>query len=359
MPVIIRCKIGALLTILLVSAALYAGDSEAAAFFEAALKQEKAGNWVAAAEDFRDAEMTAESPELKLRAARRTADAYRQAGYRGREFEALERLINLYPTKVAVAELVEREFDIGDAYYGGYQDPAFWSLRVIPWLTDKDRMIEVYEAALKHAPFAKRGADARLRMAVRCLKKGDHEKAITLLRDVIRYYPDSEAARYAMLELGNALFELSKAGDGDGRYFEEAMQVFHEFRTKHPKLSENEWVTRCMTAAEDVYAERLYGIAKFYSREGRKEPATVYLLDVLRRFPNSTAAAKSEELLTKLDKTYFPEQIEPEIAERYPLYRTYAIPDEEHRLILAPENSNHRFLLPIYDLNLPRDKEKK
>ena len=348
-----------LASVLLLSVGLLrADDPEAAAFMEKGLRCEAGGKHTDAAEAFRSAEIVAETPDLKLRAARRVAESYRKAGFLGQEFEALERLLTQYPTKVDVPVLVAREFEIGDAFYHGYRDPAFWSLRFIPWLTDKDRTAEVYEAALKRAPYAAPGGEARLRLAVRCMKNNDNDKAIKLLRDVIRVYPETEAARFAMLELGNLLFELSRAGDGDGRYYEEAIQVFHEFREKHPDLSENEWVAQCITKAEDVYAERLYGIAKFYHREGRNQPAEIYLLDVLRRFPHSLAAAKSEALLTELDKTYFPEQVEETPADRYPEYQTFPIPEEDHRLILAPENSNHRFLLPIYDLNLPRNKEK-
>lgn len=337
---------------------LRADDPEAAAFMEKGLRYEADGKHTDAAGAFRGAEIVAETTDLKLRAGKRVAESYRKAGYLGQEFDALERLLKQYPSKVDVPAIVAREFEIGDAFYNGYRDPAFWSLRFIPWLTDKDRTVEVYETALKHAPYAAGGAEARLRTAVRCIKNSENDKAVKLLREVIRFYPETEAARFAMLELGNLLFELSKAGDGDGRYYEEAIQVFHEFREKHPDLSENEWVTQCIAKAEDVYAERLYGIAQFYHREGRDQPAEIYLLDVLRRFPHSLAAAKSEALLTELDRTYFPEQVEETPADRYPEYQVYPLPDEDHRLVLAPENSNHRFLLPIYDLNLPRNKEK-
>ncbi len=344
--------------LLLAATMICADDNEAGAAFDAGLRANEAGDHIAAAKEFAKAGLLADAPDLKLRAFLREADSYQAAGYRGKEFDVLEKVINQYPTKIEFGKLVDREFDIGDAYYAGYSDPAFWSLRFIPWLTDKSRMPEVYEAALKHAPFSKRGGDARLRLAVYYLKKNDNDKALKLLREVIQYYPESDACRYAFLELGNALFEMSKNGDGDSRYFEDAMAVFNEFREKYPKLSENEWINRCIVAAEDVCAERLYGIAHYYSRNGKNAPAEIYLLEVLRKFPNSTAAPKSEALLTEIDKSYFPERIEPEIADRYPKYEAFPIPPEQHRLILAPENSNNRFLLPIYDLNLHKDKVK-
>ena len=54
---------------------------------------------------------------------------------------------------------------------------------------------------------------------------------------------------------------------------------------------------------------------------------------------------------------YFPEKIEPAILPNYPQYETMKFPEEPRKLLLAPENSNRKFLLPIYDLNLPKEKK--
>ena len=334
-----------------------ADDAESSAIFSEALKVFNNKEYVEAAEMFAEAELKAGSVELKLKAALREVDSYRKAGYRGKEFEAIEKIINRYPGYMDYKELVDREYALGDAYFHGYADPAFWSLRFIPWLTDKDRMFDIYEAALKHAPFAPAGANARLRLAVRCFKKGDNEKALKLLKEIIRIYPETEAARYAMLELGNAFSEMSLAGDGDGKHFDEAMSIFREFKEKYPNLTENEWVKQCENKARNAYAERLHNIAQFYHREGRDESATAYLLEVMRRFPNTKSAAESEKLLTQLDKTYFPTPVAPAVPAEYPKYETLKFPEEQRKLLMAPENSNGKFLLPIYDLNLNKEKK--
>ncbi len=335
----------------------YGKDDEAAAAaaFQKGVEAAAEKDYVDAAEYFAKAEFLSRSVDLKFRAARSEAESYRAAGYRGKEFEALEKLIQRYPTRINYAELVDREYAIGDAYFHGYADPAFWSLRFIPWLTDVDRMVEVYEAALKHAPFAPAGANARLRLAIRCLENNQNEKALKLLREVVRIYPESKAARYALLELGNALSELSLAGDGDGKYFSEALSVFQAFRDKYKSQDELEWVDLCENRARAAYAQRLHNIAEFYYREGENEPAAVYLLEVMRRFPNTPAAGKSEKLLTKLDKSYFPEQLPATPPPEYHGYELMKFPQENRRLLLAPENSNGKFLLPIYDLNLNKE----
>lgn len=336
---------------------LKANDAESSTIFSEALKEYNSKNYIDAAELFAKAEHKAESVELKLKAALREVESYRKSGYRGKEFDAIEKIIRRYPSYIDYKKLVDREYALGDAYFHGYADPAFWSLRFIPWLTDKDRMFEIYEAALKHAPFAPAGANARLRLAVRYLKAAKNDKALALLKEIIRIYPDTETARYAMLELGNAFSEMSLAGDGDGKHFDEAMSIFREFKEKYPHLTENEWVKQCENKARNAYARRLHNIAEFYHREGRNEPAAAYLMEVMRRFPDTRSAAASEKLLTKLDKTYFPEKVAPEVQPEFPKYETLKFPEEQRTLLLAPENSNRKFLLPVYDLNLNKEKK--
>ena len=332
-------------------------NTDASAAFQKGIEKFEAQDYIDAAKQFAKAEFLANSNDLKFRAANFEARSYREAGYRGKEFEALEKMIKRYPSLVKFSEVVDREYAIGDAYYHGYSDPAFWSLRFIPWLTDASRMAEVYEAALKHAPFAPAGAGARLRLAIHYLKELKNDQAMKLLREVIRIYPDTQEARYAMLELGNALCELSLAGDGDGSNYNEAMSIFSDFRKKYADKSENAWVKLSENRARDAYATRLHNIAEFYYRNGQNDPATVYLLEVMRRFPETEAAGKSEQLLAKLDKSYYPEQLPDQLPPEIPSYSLLKFPKEQRKLLLAPENSNGKFLLPIYDLNLNKEKK--
>ena len=346
-----------LLLAMAVPLAVSADDAEASDMFRKGVVELEDKDYVDAAEYFCKAEFLADTADLKFRAATQAANCYRQANYLGKEYEVLERMVRNYPTRIDLAATVDRQYAIGDAYFHGYADPAFWSLRFIPWLTDKSRMVEVYESAIKNAPFAAAGANARLRLAIYYLNNVQNDKAFKLLREVIKLYPQTQAARYAMLELGNAFSELSLAGDGDGRNFDEAMTIFREFKQKYPNSSEKSWIDQCEVHARNAYAKRLYNIAQFYYREGENQPAVNYLTEVMRRFPGTPAATDSEKLLTELDKSYFPEQVHPETISEHPQYQIYQLPAEKRKLLLAPENSNGKFLLPIYDLNLNKEKK--
>ena len=328
--------------------------------FQAGLKKYEAGEYVSAADKFKDAEFLARDIDMKAEAAKEAMRCYRKAKLLYKEFQVIERLLNRYPAQVNFAELVDREYEIADTYHKGHRDPEFWSLRWIPWLEGPDRTKEMVEKALKHAPFSQKAPEAKLRLAVLMIEEGKTPEGLKHLRGLVKNYPQSKYCKYAYLELGNALFQLSKAGDGDGKYNNEALSVFKAFKKKYPKAAEIDWVNKCLLKSKDIQAKRLLGIAKFYKRIGRTAPAERYLNDILVKYPDSKSAEASEEILSEIDKSYIPEGFKPPLKSRYQKYDVIPIPSQTSRIIMVPENSNGKYLYPIRDLGIkkPEDKNK-
>jgi tetratricopeptide (TPR) repeat protein len=350
----------AVFSALLLAVSFYtqANDAEANIAFKDGLEKYAAGDYFPAAKRFLDAELLADSPAMKADALKEAVNSYRQAKMYYKEFECVERLLNAFPSFIDFSKMVEREYEIGDEYYRGYRDPEFWALRWIPWLTGPDRAIEIYEKALKHAPFASNAPRAKLRMAVLLIETNKIDKAFEYLREIIKQYPGTIECKYAYLELGNALFQLSQKGDGDGKFNREAVEVFSAFLAAYPKEPECDFVRKCLLKSKDINAQRLLGMAKFYNRIGRSEPAERYLNDVLKQYPDSTEADKSEEMLTKIDKTYVPEGFRPEVESRIQSFRQIPIPPEDSATLVVPENSDGKWLLPIKDLGLGKKDDK-
>ena len=326
--------------------------------FKAGLDKLKSKDYVSAADDFLDAEHLADEVTMKAEAVKEAMKAYKKANHLYKEFTMIEKLLSSYPAQVDYAKLVEREYEIADKYFNGHRDPEFWSLRWIPWLEGPDRSREMIEKALKHAPFAKTAPNAKLRLSVMLLEDGKVKMALKHLRQLIKNYPNSKYTKFAYLELGNALFELSKYGDGDGKYNKETVAVFKQFKKKYPKAEENDWIDKCLLKCKDIQAKRLLGIAQFYKRIGRTAPAERYLNDILIKYPDSKSADKSEEILADIDKSYIPEGFRPELKSRYQKYDVIPIPDQTSRIIVVPENSNNKYLFPIKDLGIKRKEEK-
>ncbi len=355
-------KIGAILFLLGAVWALHADDAAANQYMKTGFERMEAGSYASAADSFKAAELLADTPGLKAGALTEAIAAYAKAEMHYQEYEAIEKMLDSYPTHADYPALVAREYAIADAFNEGYREPAFAALSWIPWLKGDDKSPEIYQQALKRAPYAEQAPEAKLRTAIHYLTKfrklEERNKALDLLRGVVKEYPNTPECYFAYVELANALFQLSLRGDGDGAYNREAIAVMEEFLRKYPEAPERDFLKEMLDRSKDIQAERMLGTARFYVRMERPRPAERYLSEILKQHPESASARDAEELLATLDRTFVPDQMIPmDTPERLQEFHSFAMPQMEESLLVAPENSDGRWLLPIYDLKLPKRAE--
>ena len=329
--------------------AAFATDSEASKLYDEGQKLYGDGAYYDAGKVFAEAEKRADSNVIKANSLLAQVGAWRMCELYYREFKAIEKLLTLYPEYAEFGPMVDREFELGELYAQGKREPAFWALRFIPWLVDEDHAEEIFKRALDRAPFAKFGAKAHLRLAYIYDNAGRVKESIDQLRQIVRDYPHCEQHKYAMLALAEGLLELSRRGDGDGTYIREAAEVLARFRERYPEAEEEDWVRRKLLESKDIQAQRIYDMAEFYRKSGRKEAAERYFAKVVSEYPESLPAAKSEEELVELDKSFLPGDFLPDPESRLPKIKTYSLPEEAKRILIAPGGDHHN-LVTIYDL---------
>jgi len=355
------CRRGVLLLCFLGALPLFATDAEAERIYMRGLERYNAGEYREAAGLFEDSCLEAESGAIRANSLLAQIGAWRMCGLRYKEFQAIERLLSEYPEYAGnFIGMVEREFEIALDFCHGWRDPAYWSLRWIPWLTDADKSQEIFETALKRAPFAKQGPWARLHLAYLYQEQGMTKKAMEQLRLMIKQYPESELTRYAYLALADTLFELAKRGDGDGRYIREATEVLHEFERRYTDRDERDWSKRKLIEAGDIQAERLREMADFYRKNGKTDVSNRYLARIVREYPSSTSAVEAESDLAEQDNTFVPGDFPKQEGSRLPQYQAHKIPAQQAQdvLILPGAGGNH-YLLPVPDLFPERNTEVK
>ena len=330
--------------------AAFAEDSEASQLYEEGRKLYLDGSYYSAGKTFAKAEEKADSNAIKANSLLAQIGAWRMCELYYREFQAIEKLLTLYPEYADFGPLVDREFEIGELYAQGKREPAFWALRFIPWLTEEDRTEEIFKRALERAPFASFGAKAHLRLAYIYDRSGKVRDSIDQLREIVRDYPNSDQHRLAMLALAEGLLELSRRGDGDGSYIREAADVLARFKKRYPDAEEKDWARRSLLEAKDIQAKRLYDMAEFYRKCGRQEAAERYLARVVSEFPESTSAPESEQKLVDLDNSYLPGDFLPDPDSRLPKIKAYSLPPEARHIMISPGVGDHHYLTPVYDL---------
>ncbi len=338
----------AALLLTLFSLALAADDQEANEHFARGRDLEKKENYSRAASAYMDARLMADSSVLKGNALIAAARAYRKAKLYGDEFDCLKKLVTEYIGGINFTQVVDRMYKIGDAFFEGHRDVAVsW----LPFIKKEDRTLEIYEAALKYAPCADRAAEIRLRVARMYIDDQKPDDAIRHLREIPKLHPGTESAKYAMLELSDLLLQISERGDGDGSYSRQALEAFDNYLKEFPNSPEVPWVMKAREKVRNRIARRIHSVGEYYYQSGKPDLAEKYLADVVKNYSNTKQAAESENLLARIDKEY---EILPGQERRYVPYKEAikinSITPEAHPILITPEESDNRWLLPIRDL---------
>ena len=332
---------------------LLANDNEATAKYDAGRKLYIERSYRDAAKCFEESYTLADSPAIKANSLLAQIGAYRMCGLLYNEFNAIELLLEKYMEYADYKVLVEREFEIGDAFHRGQRDPAFWSLRWVPWLTGPDYTEEIYSKALKRSPYSARAPRALLFLAHWYEMEGKTYQSLDALRTLVKDHPHAKECKYALLALGNGLLEIARhGGDGDGVMVAEALKCFNEFSRRYPGSPEFNFAKRKVAQSRDIQAKRLCEMAEYYRKSGRSEVAAKYMAKVVQNFPDSEAAPKAEKELAILDKSYLPGDFSPAPEARLMPINAYTIPEDAENELISPLKSGSPFLLPVPDLKV-------
>ena len=339
-------KVAILSSLLMLTA--FASDQEANAFLSQGRDREKAGSYRRAADRYMDAHFMADSSTLRGNLLIAAARANRKAELYGEEFDCLERLIREHLSEINFTQIMDREYAIGDLFFAGHRDLAVsW----IPFIKEKDRTLEIYEAALNHAPCHKRAAEIRLRVSRIYIDDQKPDKAIPHLREIPKLHSGSPAAKYAMLELCSLLYQMAERGDGDSSYSRQTIEACDNYLKEFPDTPEADWVKSTRQKARNGIASRIYSVGSFYYKQGKPELAEKYLADVVKNYSNTESAAASENLLAKIDEEF---EVPPGQKARYRPYRIILkpedIPREDEPIMVTPEHSGNKWLLPVRNL---------
>ncbi|MBO4632875.1 MAG: outer membrane protein assembly factor BamD [Lentisphaeria bacterium] len=325
-----------------------ASDQEANEFFSQGRVREKDASYRRAASRYMDGHFMAESSVLRGNLLIAAARAYRKAKLYGEEFDCLERLIREHLNEINFSQVVDRQYQIGDLFFAGHRDLVVsW----IPFIREKDRTVEIYEAVLKNAPCHKNAAETRLRLSRIYIDDQKTDDAVRHLREIPKLHPGSPSAKYAMLELCSLLYQMAERGDGDGSYSRQTIEACDNYLKAFPGTPEVPWVNKTRQKALNGIASRFHAVGRYYYRSGKPELAEKYLAEVVRNYSNTSSAADAENLLAKIDEEF---EVPPGQKRRYRPFKEKIhrepIPLEDSPILITPENSGRRWLLPIRDL---------
>ena len=302
--------------------------------------------WRDSAKCFMEAELFAVDPVRKANALKQAAASYRKADLLYKEYTCLKKLIDAYPDQVKFERVIEREYEIGNAFSSGYREcPYTW----FPWLEDDDKTIDIYETLITQAPFAKFIPEMMLKMGEYYTGKAQYKKAEQIYFKIIKMYPFSEHAPTAYLELGHLKVELSRNGDGDGSIVHDAKQSLDEYLKKYPKSSERPWAVEAVEKADDNLSRNLYELACYYHKNNNDDAAKRYIREIIVNYPKTSCAEKADKLLSRIDVWRYPND---NLKYEEKQFKTSELPEAEEEILDDSVQDKTKWMIPLSDLDV-------
>jgi outer membrane protein assembly factor BamD len=220
-------------------------------------------------------------------------------------FDHYQDLLKKYPHSQNYDEVLWRQYEIANRFYGGQFFRIFWGY--LPLYTSMDETAKMYGKIVNNGPYSEVAPHAQLQMGAAREKDGDYEAAVKAYETAAdRYHNQPVIAADAMYRWAIAYQKQATKAEYDQGKAGQAIAAYTDFITIFP---DDKRVPDAQNAIVMLKAEQVRGsfvVAQFYensktlSTSQRRNGAIVYYNEVLQLNPNSPYAAQARQRIEAL-----------------------------------------------------------
>lgn len=213
-------------------------------------------------------------------------------------FKAYQKVIDTYPYTELVNEIIEREYNIADAFFGGKM------IKIVgKWqMPAKDKAIEIFKTVADNAPYGKYADLAKFKAGMSYKDIQDYDSAILMFKDVIDRYPNSSVIDKARFQLAECSKLLAVKPAYDQTPTNVARKEFEDFLKKHPESDMAPDAKKVIDKLKSSEAENAYETGKFYEARRAPKSAVIYYEDIILNYSDTEWAKKAQERLDEINK---------------------------------------------------------
>lgn len=141
---------------------------------------------------------------------------------------------------------------------------------------------------------------AQYYLAKSCFLSKDYINAEMEYDFFIRSFPESRFTDDAYFELAVSYYKESPPYYLDQSLLKKAYEKFETFELKYPDSKWQPEAEKYKQKCIDRFVKKELATAKLYIKLGRPKPATIYLEDILNKYPENSFKEEIEELLSGL-----------------------------------------------------------
>jgi len=199
------------------------------------------------------------------------------------------------------AQVIRFKFEIAQAFEEGARTHLFGWHRMPKWLPAYDQAIAIYDEVITTMPRDDLAAQSLYRKGMLHLRMEEYKISVEAFSTLIRRFPKHPLSPEAYLGIANVYLTQCEKEFPDSDRLDLAEINLRKFRYHfpgEPRLADGE---NLLLSMKEGLAEDLLEIAEFYERTKKKKAAAIYYATIVKKYPETKAATKSQERLKKLD----------------------------------------------------------
>ena len=228
-------------------------------------------------------------------------------GDRIESFYEFDELLDLYPDSPLFNAALQRQYEIADAYLGGYKRRFLG----IPMFGAEDEAVEMLYRLQQRSPGSPLAEKSLLRTGDYYYKTSDFDLAADVYAAFVRNYARSPEVPRVRLRQAFSYYAQFRGLKFDATPIIDAREQLAAILAVYPKLAEEENLAPVIERIDETFARKIYQTGDFYRRTNEPRAAVYTWRYLLQSYPHSKEAAMAKRELAKLPKSVLNDPMPP------------------------------------------------
>ncbi|MFA5059496.1 MAG: ComEC/Rec2 family competence protein [Candidatus Omnitrophota bacterium] len=213
-------------------------------------------------------------------------------------YKAYQKTIEKYPFNDRSAEIIERQYKIGEQVLEGDVKKS----GILNAVVGGDyNVVDVFRTVIKNAPYGVYAAVSQYKIGLYLQEKGLYQEARDEFEKVVNDYPESEWVKAAKYQIALVDAKRSTQAQYDQRVTQAAVKEFEEFTAAYPDAELSEKAKKEIQKLRSKEAENNFLIGRFYEKQKQDDAARIYYEVIINDYHETTWAVKAQERLRLID----------------------------------------------------------
>lgn len=235
------------------------------------------------------------------------AQANYHYGDRIESFYEFDELLDLYPDSTLFNATLQRQYEIADAYLGGYKRRFLG----VPMFGAEDEAVEMLYRIQQRSPGSPLAEKALLRTGDYYYKTSDFDLAADVYAAFVKNYSRSPEVPRVRLRQAFSYYAQFRGLKFDATPIIDAREQLAGILAVYPKLAEEENLAPVIERIDETFARKIYQTGDFYRRTDEPKAAVYTWRYLIQAYPNSNEAALAKRELAKFPKSVLSDPMPP------------------------------------------------